>query len=345
MSLAINGSLGTLNIISELLHLQSPLRAEITALYSQISLGSHVDNKEGPPGTGKTYVKSLSCLVIEVVKLCREDKPQCGEELTIWQSAGNAATIEAMKTFVSIVSMKAPVTCSTARLPAATQKSKTVSSPLDANSKIIKKCDTVTITHGSLDRECTKSRPAFNICSICRNIIDEKQMSCGCGDVSTAPLIDEYVRKNGGVKEKVGDSSQTAGGRETIAQRIATATANYMDAGGKGTHSGYVTAPKIVSLVELLVAKSCGKSATGVLNEATDEAIVMVQKIIEVTDYFSKEEQEYRRTRGCKNSAGKKPAECGDCEASEACKLVETEVSLLAKLAAGGLPKDSHGFH
>ena len=129
------------------------------------------------------------------------------------QSAGNAAAIEFMKTIVAIVTMDAPVTCSTARLPATTQKIKTVASPLHANNKIIKKCDTVAITHGSLERECTKTRPAFEISSTCRNIVDEKQLSKGCGDVGTTPVIDQFVRQNGGCKEKIGDSSQTSGGR------------------------------------------------------------------------------------------------------------------------------------
>ena len=202
MSLAINGTSGTLELVAELLHFDSPLKAELMTIYSQVSLGSYVDNKEGPPGTGKSYIKAMTCLVFEIVKLCREDKPRVGEEITVIQSAGNAATIEFMKKIVQIVTMEAPVTCSTGRLPAATQKNKTVSSPLDANPKIIKKVDTVAITHGSLERECTKLRPAFNLTSIVRDIIDEKQMSAGCGDVCTTPIVDQLVRKMEGSKKR-----------------------------------------------------------------------------------------------------------------------------------------------
>jgi len=282
----------------------------------------------------------MTCLVAEIVKLCREDKPRAGEDITVIQSAGNAATIEFMKTIVQIVTMEAPVTCSTGRLPAATQKNKTVSSPLDANPKIIKKVDTVAITHGSLERECTKLRPAFNLTSIVRDIIDEKQMSAGCGDVCTTPIVDQFVRKNGGLKEKVGDSSQTAGGRETMCQRIATTIANYMNAEGKGTHSGYVTAPQITVLVELLIASACEDDT---LSNATDEAISQTKLIIAATDYFNAEEHKYRNECQCwlytKGDEGGES--CKNCMPIEPCKTIEAEVGLLAKLGAGGIPKGS----
>ena len=62
MSLAINGNMGTLLLIAELLQLGSPLKSETMATCAQVSMGSHVENKEGPPGTGKSHVKALTCL-------------------------------------------------------------------------------------------------------------------------------------------------------------------------------------------------------------------------------------------------------------------------------------------
>ena len=169
-------------------------------------------------------------------------------------------------------------------------------------------------------------------------------MSAGCGDVCTAPVVDQFVRKNGGCKETIGDSSQTAGGRETKCQRIATTVANYMNAGGKGTHSGYVTAPQITALVELLIA-SAGEEDT--LSSATDEAISQIELIVSATDYFNMEEQRYRAVCRCslsnKDSTGGE--KCKNCMPNEPCKTIEAEVSLLAKLGAGGTPKDTIGWN
>ena len=87
LSFLINGCQGTLALIAELLQPESPLIADILIVLAQVSLGAQVDSREGPPGTGKSHVKGLLQLVIEILKLTRVDQPKLGKDLTIMQSA------------------------------------------------------------------------------------------------------------------------------------------------------------------------------------------------------------------------------------------------------------------
>ena len=113
LSFLINGCQGTLALIAELLQPESPLIADILIVLAQVSLGAHVDSREGPPGTGKSHVKGLLQLVIEILKLTRVDQPKLGKDLTIMQSAQNAAVIEFISTIYKIVGPDAPMTGST----------------------------------------------------------------------------------------------------------------------------------------------------------------------------------------------------------------------------------------
>ena len=288
----INGCQGTLALIAELLQPESPLMADVLIALAQVSLGAHVDSREGPPGTGKSHVKGLLTLVIEIRKLTRVDQPKLGKDLTIMQSAQNAAVIEFISTIYKVVGPEAPMTGSTGRLPLISQQTKTISSPLDANPALIANCDTVCVTQGTLERECGKIRSPIQISDTIRNVIDEKQMSEGAAPNENSPMIDEIVRKNRGIEELIGDRKQSRGGREILVQRIATIHAIFMKVAGTGTHTGYVTCPTSLTQCELLLLSRI--MPPEIMIEQLDESTRTIQKLAKAVDHFKEELDEYK---------------------------------------------------
>lgn len=117
-SFLISSAHGTLALIVELLQPDSPLMSDVLVALAQVFLGSQVDSREGPPGTGKSQVKGLLTLVIEILKLKREEQPVLGEEIKVMQPAQNAPIIEYIKTTYKIVGPGAAMIGSTGRLPA-----------------------------------------------------------------------------------------------------------------------------------------------------------------------------------------------------------------------------------
>ena len=283
LSFLINGCQGTLALIAELLQPESPLMADVLIALAQISLGGHVDSREGPPGTGKSHVKGLLKLVVEILKLTRVDQPNLGKDLTIVQSAPNAAVVEYISTIYKIVGPEAPMTGSIGRLPAISQQTKAISSPLDANPALIANCDIVCVTRGTLERECAKTKAAFEITETTRNVIDEKQMSDGAAPNENSPMIDEIVQKNGGIKELIGDRKQSRGGRETLVQRIATIHAIFMKGAGTGTHTGYVTCLTFLVQCEVLPSRTAQRATMIRELEASTRTI---PKLAGAVDHF-----------------------------------------------------------
>ena len=218
------------------------------------------------------------------------------------------------------------MTGSTGRLPAISQQTKAVASPLDANPALIANCDNVCVTQGTLERECGKNRPSFKLSEITRNLIDEKQMSEGAAPNENAPMIDEIVRKNGGIKELIGDRKQSRGGRETLVQRIATMHAIFMKVAGTGTHTGYVTCPTFLTQCELLLSRI---TPLETIMEELDDSTRTIQELAKTVDNFKEALNNYEQKWQCE-------AKCGNGQVCSACKRVNLDTATLQKLCQGG---------
>ena len=151
-------------------------------------------------------------------------------------------------------------------------------------------------------------------------------MSGGSGPHKNTPATDGLLRTNGGNKKLIGDDKQSAGGRETWAQRTATTHAAYMKAAGLGTHTGYVTCPVILALCELLLCMAEEETALhSELCSSADTATALAHAV----DGFNLHLVTHQHQHQCSH-------QCGDTQRCVKCNTANLETTTLQKWAHGG---------
>ena len=240
-SIALNGKRGTAALITELLQSDSPVIADLIYGTSQRLLGSYVEPRVGPPGTGKSTTLIFQILIRAITTR---------RERTLIVSAQNAATETLAHGITKMVGKRANVLGLTARQVGHSQQETPSFTEIDASPKDLKEATTTISTVGMAKQEMAKNFPAYDTNKITRLIIEEKQMAIGHPDSQIFPVTFGKVRENGGVVIPTGDPKQENGGRATQHDQFMTRNTTHMKAGGSDTHSGLGTINEILAAIE-----------------------------------------------------------------------------------------------
>jgi len=312
-SLLINGPEATLTLLAEIIDMQSTLMSELTINGAQKVLGSWIEKRWGPPGTGKSTLLNL----LTILRACL---PKVSPTVTLCTQ--NSAVRELANGFATMAGSDSTALGKVGRMLATSQVNKPEHTPIDMSPSLLKKAEHVMVTAGAARNDLTRPHPIVNWHALLNAVLEEAQMLVGVITyLIIGPIIMAIILANGGQIVFTGDPKQHKGGRETENSRMITRHSAFSCAGGRSTHNVPITPPYAIARIEtMFLFMRLDKEMVNSLDRAKKLIMGVVQTVITLQAAID----EHWENWCCSDR-------CGNCDE---CVQANLDLKIIRRLAA-----------